>query len=79
MSAASIMEIAWARRNASLMNVPRALEFIAGKLKAIREQHGPQSIGALASPHQTLEELYLLQKLVRGLGSGNVDLTNTLS
>ncbi|MGB0126699.1 MAG: molybdopterin-dependent oxidoreductase, partial [Rhodocyclaceae bacterium] len=27
----------------------------------------------LASPHSTLEELYLLQKLVRGLGSGNVD------
>ena len=50
-----------------------ALEFVAGKLKGIREQHGPQSIGALASPHQTLEELYLLQKLVRGLGSGNVD------
>jgi NADH-quinone oxidoreductase subunit G len=50
-----------------------ALEFIADRLKAIREQHGPQSIGALASPHQTLEELYLMQKLVRGLGSGNVD------
>ena len=50
-----------------------ALEFIAGKLKTIREQHGPQSIGALASPHQTLEELYLTQKLVRALGSGNVD------
>jgi NADH-quinone oxidoreductase subunit G len=50
-----------------------ALEFIAGKLKAIREQHGPQSIGALASPHQTFEELYLLQRLMRGLGSGNVD------
>jgi NADH-quinone oxidoreductase subunit G len=50
-----------------------ALEFIAGKLKAIREQHGAQSIGALASPHQTFEELYLLQRLVRGLGSGNVD------
>src|SRR3954454_8480800 len=41
-----------------------ALAFIAEKLKTIREQHGPQSIGALASPHQTLEELYLFQKLV---------------
>jgi NADH-quinone oxidoreductase subunit G len=50
-----------------------ALDFIASKLKKIVEQDGPQSIGALASPHQTLEELYLLQKLVRGLGSGNVD------
>src|SRR5213593_3671176 len=52
---------------------PVALEFIAGKLKEIREKHGAQSIGALALPHQTLEELYLLQKLVRGMGSNNVD------
>ena len=50
-----------------------ALDFIAAGLKRIRETHGPQSIGALATPHQTLEELYLLQKLVRGMGSGNVD------
>jgi NADH-quinone oxidoreductase subunit G len=50
-----------------------ALEFVATRLKAIREQHGAAAIGALASPHQTLEELYLVQKLVRGLGSGNVD------
>ena len=50
-----------------------ALQFVAGRLKEISEKHGPQSIGALALPHQTLEELYLLQKLVRGLGSNNVD------
>ncbi len=50
-----------------------ALDFIAGKLKSIGEQHGAAAIGALASPHQTLEELYLLQKLIRGIGSGNVD------
>ncbi|MGZ8212366.1 MAG: NADH-quinone oxidoreductase subunit NuoG, partial [Burkholderiales bacterium] len=50
-----------------------ALDFVAAKLKKIIEQHGAQSIGALASPHQTLEELYLLQRLVRGMGSGNVD------
>jgi NADH-quinone oxidoreductase subunit G len=50
-----------------------ALDFVAAKLKKIRDDHGAQSIGALASPHQTLEELYLTQKLVRGLGSGNVD------
>lgn len=46
-----------------------ALQFIAKGLKAI----SPESIGALASPHSTLEELYLLQKLIRGLGSENVD------
>jgi NADH-quinone oxidoreductase subunit G len=50
-----------------------ALDFVAARLKKILEQHGPQAVGALSSPHQTLEELYLLQKLVRGLGSGNVD------
>ncbi len=30
-------------------------------------------VGGLASPHATLEELYLLQKLVRALGSDSVD------
>ncbi len=50
-----------------------ALQYVANGLKQIRELHGADSIGALATPHQTLEELYLLQKLVRGLGSGNVD------
>lgn len=50
-----------------------ALEYVANGLKQIRELHGADSIGALATPHQTLEELYLLQKLMRGLGTGNVD------
>ena len=50
-----------------------ALEFVANGLNAVKEKHGAQGIGALASPHSTLEELYLLQKLMRGLGSGNVD------
>jgi NADH-quinone oxidoreductase subunit G len=50
-----------------------ALDFVSAKLKKIREEHGADAIGALASPHQTVEELYLLQKLVRALGSGNVD------
>ncbi len=52
---------------------PVALEFIAKELKRIRDQHGAETIGALATPHQTLEELHLLAKLTRGLGSGNVD------
>jgi NADH-quinone oxidoreductase subunit G len=50
-----------------------ALEFAAAGLKRVRDSHGPAAIGALATPHSTLEELYLLQKLVRGLGGGNVD------
>ncbi|MEO7320252.1 MAG: molybdopterin-dependent oxidoreductase, partial [Nitrosospira sp.] len=50
-----------------------ALGFVANGLKAVKEKYGAQGIGALASPHSTLEELYLLQKFVRGLGSENVD------
>jgi NADH-quinone oxidoreductase subunit G len=52
---------------------PVALEFVAAELKRIKEAHGAAAIGALSTPHQTLEEMHLLQKLVRGLGSGNVD------
>ncbi|MDP3481678.1 MAG: NADH-quinone oxidoreductase subunit NuoG, partial [Sulfuricella sp.] len=52
---------------------PEALEFVAGGLKRIRDEQGEEQIAALASPHSTLEELYLLQKLLRGIGSGNVD------
>ncbi len=51
----------------------RALEFAATGLKQAKAQHGAPSLGALASPHATFEELYLAQKLVRGLGSENVD------
>ena len=50
-----------------------ALDFVSSALKRIAAAHGAQSIGALATPHQTVEELYLLQKLVRGLGSDHVD------
>ena len=50
-----------------------ALEYVTHGLKDIAKAHGGESIAALASPHATLEELYLLQKLTRGLGSGNID------
>lgn len=50
-----------------------ALEYVAHGLKQIRDEHGAASIGALATPHATAEELHLLAKLVRGLGSDNVD------
>ena len=47
-----------------------ALEMAAAGLKEIREA---DQVGALVSPASTLEELYLAQKLMRGLGSGNID------
>ena len=50
-----------------------ALEFIGTDLKRVVREHGAASFGALASPHATLEELYLLQKFMRGAGSENVD------
>jgi NADH-quinone oxidoreductase subunit G len=50
-----------------------ALEFIAQSLANTVAQHGAEAIGALATPHSTLEELYLLQKLLRGIGSDNVE------
>jgi NADH-quinone oxidoreductase subunit G len=50
-----------------------ALEYVAHGLRNIRHEHSSDSIAALATPYSTLEELSLLQKIVRGLGSENVD------
>ena len=50
-----------------------ALEFTANKLLETKDKYGAAAVGALGSPHSTTEELYLLQKLIRGIGSGNVD------
>ncbi len=50
-----------------------ALEYVRHSLTRVREQHGADAIGALAAPNSTLEELHLLAKLVRGLGSDNID------
>ena len=50
-----------------------ALEFVVNGLTEIKSRHGAATIGGLVSPHSTLEEAYLAQKLIRGLGSENVD------
>ena len=50
-----------------------ALEYVAHGIRNIKHEHGADAIAALATPNSTLEELALLQKLVRGLGSENVD------
>ena len=50
-----------------------ALEYVAHGLQNIKHEHGADAIAALATPHSTLEELSLLQKLVRGIGSDNID------
>lgn len=50
-----------------------ALDYVAHGLRDIVRTYGADSIAALGSPTSTLEELYLLQKMMRGIGSGNVD------
>ena len=50
-----------------------ALDYVAHALSRVKEEHGAAAIGALAAPHSTVEELHLLAKLVRGLGSDNID------
>ncbi len=50
-----------------------ALEYAANGLRHIANGAGAEQIGALATANSTLEELYLLQKLMRGIGSQNVD------
>ena len=50
-----------------------ALEYVANGLKQIGQDHGAASLGALVSPHSTVEELYLAGLLMRRLGSDNID------
>ncbi|WP_288381366.1 NADH-quinone oxidoreductase subunit NuoG [uncultured Massilia sp.] len=50
-----------------------ALEYVAHGLRNIRHEHGADSIAAVATPHSTLEELYLLNKMTRGIGSDNIE------
>jgi len=55
------------------VNWQSALEFVANGLADSAARHGAASVGALVSPHSTLEEMALAARLMRGLGSDNVD------
>ena len=51
-----------------------ALELIANKFSAIKNEHGPDAIGLIASSKCTNEESYLMQKLARAvIGTNNID------
>ncbi len=50
-----------------------AFEMAADGLHAVLNECGADKLGALASPNATLEEFYLLQKIMRALGSSHVD------
>ncbi|HAT39885.1 NADH-quinone oxidoreductase subunit NuoG [Polynucleobacter necessarius] len=50
-----------------------ALDYVAHSLKTISKECGSEAVGALAHPISSTEELHLLQKMMRGLGSSQVD------
>ncbi|TBR15319.1 MAG: NADH-quinone oxidoreductase subunit G [Rugosibacter sp.] len=50
-----------------------ALDYVVHTLRDVVKAAGGTAIGGLLSPHATLEELYLGQKLLRGLGCENID------
>jgi NADH-quinone oxidoreductase subunit G len=50
-----------------------ALEYVAHGLRNIRHEHGADSIAAVATAHSTVEELFLLNKAMRGFGVKDVD------
>ena len=63
------------KRNGHWENVDweTALSFAAEGLGKIIHQHGPEQVAAFTSSSSTLEELYLLQKMMRELGVNNLD------
>ncbi|BEI37456.1 NADH-quinone oxidoreductase subunit NuoG [Polynucleobacter sp. HIN7] len=50
-----------------------ALDYVVHSLSDIQKQHGSQALAALAHPIASAEELYLLQKVMRGLGSHQIE------
>ena len=50
-----------------------ALGYVADGLKRVKAEFGTSGIGAVAHGSSTVEELHLLARLVRGLGSESVD------
>jgi formate dehydrogenase alpha subunit len=52
----------------------RAVAWLAERLSAIRDRHGPDALGVMTSSRSTNEAAYLLQKLFRtAIGTNNVD------
>lgn len=63
------------RRDGRLMETgwEEALAAAAAGLMHVAEEHGGDGLGTLVSPSTTAEEGYLLGKLMRALGSANID------
>jgi NADH-quinone oxidoreductase subunit G len=50
-----------------------ALDYASHALRDVAKNDGAAGVGALLSPHATLEEMALAAKLMRGIGSANID------
>jgi NADH-quinone oxidoreductase subunit G len=50
-----------------------ALEYVASGLSGVKADHTEKAIAAIAHPMSSVEELYLLQKLIKALGSDDVE------
>ena len=50
-----------------------AVEVIVDKLKSIREKNGADAISGRSSARSSNEANYLFQKMLRSLGTNNVD------
>ena len=50
-----------------------ALQAVVQGLETVKQESGATQIGAVAAEYSTLEELSLLSRVVRGLGSDNID------
>ncbi|HLX02361.1 MAG TPA: NADH-quinone oxidoreductase subunit NuoG, partial [Trinickia sp.] len=50
-----------------------ALEYVAKGIKGITADHGAKALAALASPHSTVEELFLVKQLAAAIGTPNID------
>ncbi len=50
-----------------------ALEYVASGLSGVKADHTGKSIAAIAHPMSSIEELYLLNKLIKELGSDDVE------
>lgn len=50
-----------------------ALKFTAEGISRVIKENGPEQMAAFASSSSTLEEMYLLQKLMREIGVQNID------
>jgi NADH-quinone oxidoreductase subunit G len=63
------------RKNGALVPVSwdEALGVVASTLRQVISTHGAQALGGIGSTHTTNEESYLFQKLLRSLGTNNID------